>query len=76
MFPLPAQTLEFEDYKNDTQYEEYEEYQDHFEFAERDGGETWAGEVNPGLQSESYPQKHFVTETAEGIRTVSVLLGL
>lgn len=43
--PVPAQTLEFDDYKNDTQYEEYEEYEDNFKFAERDRAETWDGEV-------------------------------
>lgn len=42
---LPAQALEFEDYKNDTQYEEYEEYEDNFKFAERDRADTWDGEV-------------------------------
>lgn len=51
---LPVQTLEFEDYKNDTQYEEYEEYEDHFEFAERDRAQTWDGEVTPALRSECY----------------------
>lgn len=52
--PLPVQTLEFDDYKNDTQYEEYEEYEDHFEFAERDRAQTWDGEVIPALRSECY----------------------
>lgn len=59
----PVQTLEFEDYKNDTQYEEYEEYEDHFEFAERDGAQTWDGEVIPALRSECYWQttERFIT---------------
>uniref|UniRef100_A0A665U4L7 Collagen, type V, alpha 3a n=1 Tax=Echeneis naucrates TaxID=173247 RepID=A0A665U4L7_ECHNA len=36
---------DFDDYKNDTEYEEYETYEDGFEFAERDRADTWHGEV-------------------------------
>lgn len=42
------QILEYEDYKNDTEsyYEEYEIYEDSYDFAEREGAQTWDGQVN------------------------------
>lgn len=47
-FFTPYQTLEYEDFKNNTgsEYEEYEMYEDGYEFAERERAETWHGEVN------------------------------
>lgn len=53
---VPEQILEYEDAKNDTQYEEYEEYKDSFDFAERDRAETWNREVNLGVNSHKVHQ--------------------
>lgn len=54
-FYIYGQILEYEDYKNETEpeYEEYEIYEDGYGFAEREGAETWDGEVN---QSPTWPQ--------------------
>lgn len=46
--------LEYEDFLNDTQYEEYEIYEDDFDFAERERAETLDVEVNLVLKLESY----------------------
>lgn len=42
------QTLEYEDFKNETgsEYEEYEIYDNGYDFAERERAQTWDGEVN------------------------------
>lgn len=44
-FFILSQLAQYEDYKNDTEYEEYEAYTDGFEFAERDSADTWDGQV-------------------------------
>ena len=43
-----SQIIEYDDLKNDSQlleYEEYAVYDDHFGPAEREGAQTWGGEV-------------------------------
>lgn len=47
-FLIPEQILQYEDYKKDTEseYEDYEISDDSYGFAEREGAETWNGEVN------------------------------
>lgn len=43
-----SQIIEYDDLKNDSQlleYEEYAAYDDHFGPAEREGAQTWGGEV-------------------------------
>lgn len=51
-FTISEQILDYDDFKNDTTYEEYELYEDGFGFAEREGAETWDGEVKGTTSSE------------------------
>ena len=51
-FLAPEQILQYEDYKNGTEYEDYEISDEGYGFAEREGAETWNGEVNHKANSE------------------------
>lgn len=45
---VDSQAVEYEDISNETEnqeYEEYETYEDGYGFAEREGEDTWDGEV-------------------------------
>lgn len=67
MFLTFQQLLEYEDFLNDTQYEEYEIYEDDFDFAERERAETLHVEVNLVLKLGSHVISSFFQVISENL---------